>query len=238
MSHAPPSRPPYLFYSPKCPHCQQLIEMIKANGPLSRRIEPINIHTAQSLPPQLKEVPAILYANQLLVGPDTFKWVQFQHQPQERKQEQPMPGHQGQGQDQGQEDYSMPIPSDINMQVKGGIDFTPLPGQEATKDENNLPRFSYLPGEGNSTDGTVGIDYEAAMDVTTMSKKRSDGMAQQLEHMQKLRGMDSEKIQEQYNPHEAGSYESQGGVQRGGYATMNQQGGQQQNSNDYLPKRW
>ena len=134
--YAPPTRPPYLFYSPKCPHCMQLIELIKRNQQLARKIEPINVHTARALPPQLDGVPAILFNNQLLVGPDTFKWVQFQPKPEQRRQtdddERPGmgPGMMMQGRNQQDDMSGIPLPSDISSDTKHGIDFTPLPGQE------------------------------------------------------------------------------------------------------------
>jgi hypothetical protein len=203
---APPTRPPYLFFSPQCPHCQQLIEMIKRNQSLAKKIEPINIHTARSLPPQLDGVPAILFANQLLVGPDTFKWVQFQtpqqnndrqQQQQQQQQQNGMPGRQGQNQGQNQEEPGMPMPSDISSATKHGIDFTPLPGQEFNKIDPGIPRFSYLPGEGNQSDGTVGIDYVTAMDPELSTKSKGAGVAQQLERLQQMRGMDSDRMREQ-----------------------------------------
>ena len=211
MMQAPPSRPPYLFFSPKCPHCQQLIEMIKKNQPLAKKIEPINVHTARSLPPQLDGVPAILFGGQLLVGPDTFKWVQFQtpqrnDRDRDRDRDQGgmpgggnMPGMQGRQQQQ-EEGGQIPMPSDISSDTKHGIEYTPLPGQDSVKIDPTLPRFSFLPGEGNQSDGTVGIDYVAAMDVDTMGRpNKADGISHQLERLQQMRGMDSERIAEQAN---------------------------------------
>jgi hypothetical protein len=201
MMHAQPSRPPYLFFSPKCPHCQQLIEMIKRNQSLARKIEPINVHTAKSLPPQLDGVPAILFGGQLLVGPDTFKWVQFQTPQQNKRDEgQTTPGMpngiQGR-QFQKQEQDGIPMPSDISSDTKHGIEFTHLSGQDIPKNDITLPRFSYLPGEGTQSNGTDGIDYIAAMDVNSMKNNKSEDVANQLERLQQMRGNDSERMREQ-----------------------------------------
>ena len=279
---APPSRPPYLFFSPRCPHSNQLIEMIKRNPTLTKRIEPINVHTARSLPPQLDGVPAILFGGQLLVGPDTFKWVQFQT-PQRNndrenggRQQEGMPGggmqggmqHGGmqQGMPQGgmqQEEMGIPMPSDISSDTKHGIDFTPLPGQDFNKADATMPNFSYLPGEGKQSDGTVGIDYEAAMDISTATKNKGAGVAQQLERLQQMRGLDQDNMREQADGMMQGY--SRGGGQGGGGGQYQQGGGgqyqqggggqyQQQMQNQYevppgprggyggggedMPKRW
>lgn len=212
MMQTQPTRPPYLFFSPKCPHCQQLIEMIKRNQSLAKRIEPINIHTAKNLPPQLDGVPAILFGGQLLVGPDTFKWVQFQTpQQQDRRDESQlaggMPSMQGgmggmgsiQGGMNGMQggEGGFPMPSDISSDVKHGIDFTALPGQEFAKNDPTIPRFSYLPGEGSQSNGTDGIDYVAAMDVNTMRTNKAEGVAHQLERLQQMRGIDSDNMKQQ-----------------------------------------
>ena len=237
--NAPPTRPPYLFYSPKCPFCTQLIQLIQTNQALARTIEPINIHTARSLPPQLDGVPAILFKNQLLVGPDTFKWVQFQPKPQQRKNdEEDRPGMNGGPGMMRQEQDDMPgipLPSDISSDTKHGIDFTPLPGQENTKVDPTIPRFAFLPGQHSQTSGTDGIDIAAAMDVASSTKDRSNGMAQQYEQLQKLRSMDNERLSEQsggggYNyarqaPPTTGDYEQYGGGGGGGRNGQSGQGG-------------
>ena len=243
--HAQPSRPPYLFFSPKCPHCQQLIEMIKRTQSLVRSIEPINVHTAKSLPPQLDGVPAILFNGQLLVGPDTFRWVQMasvseQNKSKERQQGGTqdgtrgggmggggmggggggdMPGMQGRQQD---ESGQIPMPSGISSATKHGIDYTPLPGQEFVKIDPTLPRFSYLSGEGTQSNGTDGIDYVAAMDVNSMRNNKADGVAQQLERLQQMRGMDSDKMREQADTNMMYSQGGQGG--QGGQSGMDMRG--------------
>lgn len=222
MMHAQPSRPPYLFYSPKCVYSQQLIEMIKRNQSLARKIEPINVHTAKSLPPQLDGVPAILFGGQLLVGPDTFKWVQIQTPQQDNRnnrdesanQNQNNPGMPGsRNQQQQEEETGIPLPSDISSDTKHGIDYTPLPGQEFNKTDISMPRFSYLPGEGTQSNGTDGIDYVAAMDVSTARSDKGAGVAQQLERLQKMRGMDSDRIRENAD---SNMMYMQGGQSQGG----------------------
>lgn len=178
----------------------QLIQLIKRNQQLARKIEPINVHTARALPPQLDGVPAILFNNQLLVGPDTFKWVQFQPKPEQRRQtdddERPGmgPGMMMQGRNQQDDMSGIPLPSDISSDTKHGIDFTPLPGQENNEQDPTIPKFAFLAGSHSRTDGTVGIDYAAASDITAQTRGRSNGMAQQYEQLQKLRSMDNETI--------------------------------------------
>ena len=78
---------------------------------MARRIEPINVHTARSLPPQLDGVPAILYGGQLLVGPDTFKWVQMT-----------TASEQNRNRDRDREDQNggMPMPPGMRRPGQGG----------------------------------------------------------------------------------------------------------------------
>jgi len=271
MNAAPPTRPPYLFFSPRCPHCNHLIELIKKNQQLARVIEPINVHTARGLPPQLDGVPAILFRGQLLVGPDTFKWVQMQTPQDNRPQGQSgMPGHPSTSGPQGELGGGgadgldgIPLPADISSSTKTGIDFTPLPGQAEENKDTTIPRFTFLPGQGSQTDGTVGIDVAAAMEDTG-ERNRSSGMAQQLEQLDKLRAQDTQAInqamgggpyaqmQQQQAPWQAqqggqqGGYMQQGGApQQGGYMQQGgpppmqqggymQQGGQQGSPGGYM----
>ncbi len=268
-----PRRPPYLFYSPKCPHSQQLIQLIQRNQSLSNEIQPVNVHTASSLPPNLKEVPAILDNGYLHVGPDTFKWVHFQSQAkgqeksgQNQNQDQGqgqgrmqgqggIPNQPGQGQNQGgMQGQGIPddniMPSEMGM---GGIDFTPLAGQESINIDPTIPRFSYLPGESNQSDGTNGIDYATANNPDLATKNKSAGVDKQLERLQQMRGADTSASYNQGGPGfsgpmgtpsggVSGGYELESG-QQGGYSTQyqqqhgNQQGNQQFNDNS-LPKRF
>jgi hypothetical protein len=245
--NAPPSRPPYLFYSPRCSHCQQLIEMIKKNQSLAKKIEPINVHIAKNLPPQLDAVPAILFGGQLLVGPDTFKWVQFQT-PQRDDRDRQQGGMPGGGMPGGgmpgggmpggggnipgmqghqQEEIGIPMPSDISSDTKHGIDFTPLPGQESVNIDPTIPRFSFLPGEGNQSDGTVGIDYVAAMDQNMMKSNKSEGMDRQMKDIQELRGNDSQRMQGQMGQQGPGFGAPMGGMNNQMQQGYNQGMGQQ-----------
>lgn len=219
-------QPPILFYSPKCPHSTQLIEMIKKSEQLAKSIQPVNIHTARSLPPQLDGVPAILFNNQLLVGPDTFKWVQMASQPRDstsQGQSHTIGGNHPstnstQNQEQNNEELEgIPNPADISNNTKCGINFTHLPGQEVKKEDTTIPRFSFLEGKGTQTDGTVGIDHSAAMEDEP--RNRSNGMDKQLEKLQQLRGQDQQTMQGGgYQPRQGAYQQPQGGGQpQGGY---------------------
>lgn len=193
QSQPQPSRP-YLFYSPKCPHCQQLIDMIKRDQNLAMLIEPVNIHTAKSLPPQLEGVPAILVNNKLLVGPDTFKWVQMTISTrQNMAREADNNGGGGDRQNFNQQDPTAPMPS-IGSDTKYGIDFMTLPNQQMSMAESTtMSRFSYLSESGGpQANGTDGIDTMAAMGDG--KNNRAEGVAQQLEYLQKMREADSRNM--------------------------------------------
>ena len=81
MTQSPPKQPPFLFYSPRCVHSQQLIELIKQNPDLAKKIQPVNVDEVQrhKLPKQLVGVPTLLVNGQFITDSDTYKWVQFQH---------------------------------------------------------------------------------------------------------------------------------------------------------------
>ena len=89
------------------------------------------------------------------------------------------------------------MPADISSDTKHGIDFTPLPGQEFAKLDPTIPRFSFLPGEGSQSDGTVGIDYAAAMDMNSMRNNKSEGMDIAIQRLQHMRGADEDRIKAQ-----------------------------------------
>jgi hypothetical protein len=81
-------RPTFLFFSPKCSHSMQLINLIQQNSELSKTIKPVNIHLAKDLPTGLKSVPTILYNGQFLIGSESFKWVHFMISLQNQNQNQ------------------------------------------------------------------------------------------------------------------------------------------------------
>jgi hypothetical protein len=190
--------PPYLFYSPKCPYCVQLIELIKKNQQLVRNIQPVNIHTAKSLPPQLEGVPAILFRGQLLTGPDTFKWVKLASPTDNRPQTQELGGHPSVNKVQQRQEDLEKIPSPATVgKVKTGIDYNFLPGKEESKKDLNMSRFSFF--NDKADDGTSGIDHTSAMEENNESKSRSTGVAQQLEKLQMMRGNEQSQFQQMSN---------------------------------------
>ena len=208
------SRPPYLFYSPRCVHCNRLIEEIKKNNQLSRVIEPINVHTASYLPPELNDVPAILFRGQLLIGEDTLKWVQLQTpqdnrpNPQQFRQNngEQRPSIASQTNDNQTIMDNIPLPADVSSSTKTGIDYTPLPGQNSETSET-LDNYTFLPGQGKQVDATDGLDYEAADEHNNVSKQRSNGIDQRMQQLQNLRGQDNDTIQQSRNPH-GGSWQN------------------------------
>lgn len=175
-------RPPYLFYSPKCQHSNQLIQVIQKNQQLAKLIVPVNIHqNVKNLPPQLQGVPAILVNGQILYGTDTFKWVQMQVPPDSRpenKNDGPAASKQA--------DENELETLDICGNGKCDIGYTMLEEEgdkSAVKNKSAVKKnnFSFLDGSGTDS----GVDVAASME---QSAKRGDGIAKQLEKIQEMRG--------------------------------------------------
>jgi hypothetical protein len=185
--NAAPKQPPYLFYSPKCPHSNQLIQMIKKNQSLANATQLINVHTAANLPPQLNGVPAILFNDQLLVGPETFKWVQMQTPNDSRPSgnsglpEQPSISK---APTETPEEHWM-TPADTSNS-KCGIDFCPLEGQEEKVIDPTIPRFSFLEGQ-----------------------EPDSGMSQRRDQINKLRGQEGGQPSQSQDSYGQQEYEQQ-----------------------------
>jgi len=215
MNNQQQQTPPYLFFSPKCAHCLQLIELIKKNETLANKIQPVNIHdNLRNLPKDLQGVPAILYNGQLLHGPDTFKWVHFNFRLlQDSKNRENEGRGQAQGQSQGQSqgqgqmqggDSGSPLPSDI---MNDSIDYTPL-SEGSQMDEPTIARYAFLPGENNSyRDGTEGIDINAASE--NISKNRGSGVDSNFKQLQQERENSQQQQQQQPSYQQQQSQQSQ-----------------------------
>ncbi len=202
------SQPPYLFYSPRCSHCAQLINLIKQYKELSQMIKPINIHTTNNIPNGVNSVPSIIYNGQLLSGTDTFKWVHFQVSLQNQSQGQ----GQGQGQDQGQQydqgqinrqmggqqmgqmeqgDPKAPIP----MSCTGDLCFTEIVPENKMAKTYTVSNYEELV-QGSIKNGSDGIDLNAANNPDMAYKRgrnsgndgRDSGTSLQMQQLQKLRG--------------------------------------------------
>jgi hypothetical protein len=63
-----------LYYSMKCPHSQSLIILIKENASLSKNIRGVCIDT-HPFPPNLLNVPAIEYNQEMFVGKRAFDFI-------------------------------------------------------------------------------------------------------------------------------------------------------------------
>ncbi len=188
------TRPPYLFYSPKCPNCSQLIELIKQYDFVAETIVPVNVHTTKNLPPELVKVPTILYNNQMLVGSDAFKWVSFQSSiknGQKNNQQAKQQGNNSVNQQQNQPSKSEPVPIDFNMDSKNAIGYDVLP---TTQSANMMPSynktsFSFFNenSKNNNEDGLTSADHAAASDLSQSQKQSDKGSTAQFEQLQKLR---------------------------------------------------
>lgn len=181
MNSIPEQKPPYLFYSPKCANCGQLIELLKKNQQLYKAVVPVNIHTAKNLPQKLTGVPAILFNSQLLVGADAFKWIQMQTPQQEQK-----PVQMGQ---QGRQTQTQQGPPELDVLDICGSNtacyaMLEEEAKKGTKPVSKIDKYSELENQGDS-----GIDMSKALE-NTENNKRSNGMAQQLERLQQMRGED------------------------------------------------
>jgi hypothetical protein len=211
--------PPVLFFSHKCPACAQLIEIIKTSVPLSKGMRPVNIHEVDraKLPPQLKNLPAVLFDGRFFQGPDAFKWVQMRisianNQSQTGGQ---MPGQRGPGQGQGQGQGQGPGDF-VPMEMTDGLNFTMFDGSGQGGSQGN---YTFI--NGNNQDGTSGIDYVAAMDQSSMRTNKSDGLSQEFERLQQMRGEGNSNSGD-FGMNNAMGRGIQMGQQMGG---MNQMGG-------------
>ena len=68
----------WLFYSKKCQHCNEFINLAMKNKVLSKKINQVDIEeNADRLPPFLTSVPTIqLEDNSVLVGTQCFTWLE------------------------------------------------------------------------------------------------------------------------------------------------------------------
>ena len=68
----------WLFYSKKCQHCKEFINLAMKNKVLSKKINQVDIEeNADRLPPFLTSVPTIqLEDNSVLVGTQCFTWLE------------------------------------------------------------------------------------------------------------------------------------------------------------------
>lgn len=196
------SQPPYLFYSPRCSYCTQLINLIKQYKELSQMIKPVNIHTSNNIPNGVNSVPSIIFNGQLLSGTDTFKWVHFQVSLQNQGQGQGQNYDQGQmnrqmggqqmgGQQMEQEDPKAPIP----MLCTGDLCFTEIVPENRMAKTYTVSNYEELT-QGSAKDGSDGIDLNAANNPDMAYKRgrnsgndgRDSGTSLQMQQLQKLRG--------------------------------------------------
>lgn len=184
MNSVPEQKPPYLFYSPKCGNCAQLFELLKKNQQLYRAVIPVNIHTTKNLPQGLEGVPAILFRGQLLIGADAFKWIQMQTPQQDQRQQPVQLGQkEPQMQQQKSQDWDVLDICGSNTACYSMLEEAQNKGEKLTS--NTIQKFAFLDQPGSDK----GVDMIAAMS-TGENNKRSNGMAQQLEQLQKMRGED------------------------------------------------
>ncbi len=176
MNSVPEQKPPYLFYSPKCANSGQLIELLKKNQQLFKAVVPVNIHTTKNLPQGLTGVPAILFRSQLIVGGDAFKWVQMQTPQQEQK-----PVQMGQQGQQGQQGLPELDVLDICGSNTACYAMLEEEAKKGTRPVSKIDKYSELENQGDS-----GVDMSKAME-NTENNKRSNGMAQDYERLQKER---------------------------------------------------
>lgn len=65
-----------LFYSEKCMECVKFIKLLKEYPDLNSCFQKIDIENGRvSLPQQLTHIPGIVVGNQLIMGPNAFKWL-------------------------------------------------------------------------------------------------------------------------------------------------------------------
>ncbi len=172
--------PPYLFFSPKCPHCTQLIKTIQQDKKVADFIIPVDIHKhKQNLPKGLTEVPAILFNDNLTYGVEIYKLVKmFSDRFNSKSKEEENGRNQGNGNTQ------------VQVQVQddnGGI--VPMDSSDmqydtfSTQDNPIILSKSYNPSnfygfnENNSGNG-LNLDLKSvqfANDVTMSSRPNKSG---------------------------------------------------------------
>ena len=66
-----------LFYSEKCGECAKFNKLLQEYPDLNSCFEKIPLERVQShqIPPQLTHVPGVISGNQLLMGPNAFRWL-------------------------------------------------------------------------------------------------------------------------------------------------------------------
>lgn len=65
-----------LFYSDKCMECGKFNKLLKEYPDLNDCFQKIDIENSRvSLPQQLTHIPGIVVGNQLIMGPNAFKWL-------------------------------------------------------------------------------------------------------------------------------------------------------------------
>lgn len=66
-----------LFYSKNCEECLKFDKLLKEYPDLNSSFQKIEIEKSMGkLPPQLTHVPGIVVGNQLIMGPNAFKWLE------------------------------------------------------------------------------------------------------------------------------------------------------------------
>lgn len=82
-SHAPEQKEKsekyILFYSERCGQCQKFMNILQEYPHINARFEKMDVETLArmgKLPPQLTHTPGVIEGNQLLMGPNAFKWLE------------------------------------------------------------------------------------------------------------------------------------------------------------------
>lgn len=68
-----------LFYSERCGQCQKFMKILQEYPHINACFEKMDVETLAKmgkLPPQLTHTPGIIEGNQLLMGPNAFKWLE------------------------------------------------------------------------------------------------------------------------------------------------------------------
>jgi hypothetical protein len=205
------TKPPYLFYSPKCENCIQLITLIKQHESMAEWIVPVDALATKregKLPREIVKVPTILFDNQLKVGTEAFTWVDFQaklrsdqsgnetvqnmpNQPMHNQlTNQPM-SQNNQAMSQNMSNQPMKEPEAIDAMMDGisGSIFegrnTKIPLEKSYKGTN----FSLFDEKNANVDGLASID---PMDIVASNrnmpqKKTEEAATAQYEQIQKMR---------------------------------------------------
>ena len=65
-----------LYMSPRCKHCNSLVQIINSNSELASQFNIVNIHT-QNIPPNIRTVPTVLVdKHKMACGRDAFTFVE------------------------------------------------------------------------------------------------------------------------------------------------------------------